>query len=157
MRKRTSIACGLAFALAASPALAVKPDPDKPKGKDKKPPYCVPASVGFKASGTLVSAAVTQSAGADTTTRSDDRYSGEITVDVKKANHKGLTGEQAYTLTDARMKFHPRNDTDIAAGDRVKLSGKVTKLGKKCADGASITVTVKKVDVKAAKAPKPVA
>ncbi len=155
MTKRTSIACGLAFALSASPALAAK-DPDKDKGGKDKPTtaYCVPKSVGFKASGVLVSHTVTQTAGADTAKRSDDRYSGEVTVDVKKANHKGLKGEQTYTLANARVKFHPRNDTDVAAGDRVKLSGKITKTGKKCAEGATVTVTVKKVDVKAAKTPK---
>lgn len=143
--------CGAAIAVAATPASAIaKPDPKK----DKKPPYCVPSSVGYKASGKLVEAAISQTAGADTARRGDDRYSGELTVDVKKANHKGLKGEQTIALTNARVKFHPRKDTDTAPGDRVKVSGKVTKVSKKCTGAFEPTLTAKKVDIKAAKAPK---
>jgi hypothetical protein len=131
----------LATVAVAAPASAKK----KPTG-----PYCIPHKAGFKASGTLVSSSLTQTAGADTAKRGDDRWSGDLVVTVKKANHGAPTGEQTYTLNNARVRFHPRNDTTIAAGDRVKVSGKLSKFGKKCTAGETIT-TVKKADIKAAK------
>ena len=151
MTKRTSIVCTAALALVASPAaLASTPKPDA-----GSPYACVPKSVGFKAAGKLISSALTQSAGADTAERGDDRYSGEIIVDVARTNHKGSKGQQTYALAGARVKFHPRKDTQVAAGDRVKLTGKVTRVGKKCdSTGFEATVTVRKVDVKAARTPK---
>lgn len=149
---RMTLLCIAACATVAGPSAAIA-DP----GKDKKPkpgkpakPYCMPKNVGYNATGTYVSGALTQTAGADTAKPGDDRYSGEVVVDVKRANHGAATGEQTFTLSGARVKFHPRNDTSVAAGDRVKLSGQVTKTGKKCAE-ATATVTVRKVDVKAAK------
>lgn len=60
-------------------------------------------------------------------------------------------GMQAQT--SARVRF--RDGVDVAAAataGRVKLSGKITKLPRKCpAEGFTSTVTVKKVDVKPAK------
>ena len=143
---RKTFVCGLMLATAAVPATA--------EAKKKPGPYqCVPKTVGYHASGTYVSGSLTQTEGVDTERRGDDRYSGDIVVDVKKVNHKGLKGEQTFTLTNARVKFHPRNDTSIEAGDRVKLKGKVTKLPRKCDDtGFEPTFTAKKADFKAKKA-----
>ena len=147
--KHITLPALLVAALAPAAASAKKP-PKEPKAK---PEYCMPKANGYNASGTLVSSgSLTQTAGADTAKRGDDRYSGEFTVNVTKVNHKGLKGEQTFTLTNGRVRFHPRNEADVAAGDRVKLSGKVTSLSKKCDDsGFTPTVTLRKVDVKAAK------
>ena len=142
---RKSIVCGLVLATGVVPAGAA--------AKKDGPYDCAPKKVGYNASGTYEGGALTQTAGGDTERRGDDRYSGEITVDVKKANHRALRGEQTIMLADARVKFHPRNDTDIAPGDRVKVKGKYTKLPKRCdADGFEPTLTAKKTDFKAKKA-----
>jgi hypothetical protein len=146
MRRIALYSIALAVTLAV-PANA-KPHPAKPpKAKE-----CKSHNVGYNARGTLVSQTLTQTAGADTAKRGDDRYSGTLTVDVKKANHRAPQGEQTYTVDNARV-----HGSDTAkAGDRVKIHGKITKLGKKCdATGSTPTVTVRKVDFKAAKAPKP--
>ena len=149
---RKTLICAVTFATAAVPTAAMaKPDKDKPV-KDKPAAYCVPKNVGYNARGVLVSSELIQTAGADTTKRGDDRYSGNVVVDVKKANHKAPTGQQPFTITDGRVKFHPRNDMVVGAGDRVKLSGKVTTVGKKCADAADPVVTVRKIDFKAKRA-----
>jgi hypothetical protein len=144
---RKIMICGMALATAAVPTVAdAKKDVDKPT-------YCTPKSVGYNAKGTYESGTLTQTKGADTEKRGDDRYSGTIVVNVTKANHKGLKGTQDVTLTDARVKFHPRNDSELAAGDRVKLSGKVTRLPKKCnTPGFEPKFTAKKADFKAKKA-----
>ena len=145
---RKTMICGMVLATAAVPAAA-----DAKADKDKPSPYCTPKSVGYNAKGTYESGSLTQTQGADTAERGDDRYSGTIVVSVTKANHKGLKGTQDVTLTDARVKFHPRNDSELAAGDRVKLSGKVTKLPKKCSTtGFEPKFTAKKADFKAKKA-----
>jgi hypothetical protein len=148
--------CGIALAATlAVPANAKPRHPEKPaKAKD-----CTPRTVGYKARGTLVSQALTQTAGADTAKRGDDRYSGTLTVDVKKANHRAPVGEQTYTVENGRVHFYDADRDHVAdtpkAGDRVKIHGKISKLRKKCdSTGFTPTVTVRKVDFKAAKAAK---
>jgi hypothetical protein len=146
---RKTLICVAAIATVAVPS-AVADAAKKPKPKPTKP-YCVPKNEGYKATGTLVSDNVTQTAGADTAKRNDDRYSGEAVVNITKANHKGLTGEQTLAFTNIKVKFHPGKGFEPAAGDRVKLSGKVTVYGKKCVAPGPSVVTVKKADVKQAK------
>ncbi len=142
-----SLICGLALTLAVPAVAGAKPKPDT------APTSCTPKRVGFAATGTYVSGTLTQTAGADTAARGDDRYSGDLTVLVAKANHKVITGEQTFTLADARVRFHPHTDSDLAAGDRVKLHGTVTRLRKKCdAAGFVPTVTVRKADIRAKRA-----
>jgi hypothetical protein len=144
MKIRNLIAGGALVAVALTPATA----PAKPKPKPTK--YCVPKKVGFKARGTFVSGQLSQTKGADTARRGDDRYSGSIVVEVKKANHGAPKGEQAYTLENARVRFHPRKDTTPDAGDRVKLSGKLTRVkGKRCSNPGISATTVRKLDIKA--------
>ena len=146
-------------ALAAAVAVPANAKPPKPaKAKD-----CTPHNVGYKAAGTLVSQALTQTQGGDTAKRGDDFYSGALTVEVNKANHRAPDGEQTYTVENARVHFYDADHNHIVdvptAGDRVKLSGKITKLRKKCdTTGVTPTVTIRKVDFKAqkpAKAAKP--
>jgi hypothetical protein len=104
--------------------------------------HCLPHNAGYNASGTLVNAALTA--------EEHNRYSGTLEVNVTRANHKGLTGDQTFTLTGAKVKFHHGVDpTAPAPGSRVKLHGKITQLPKKCpAEGFTPTITVKKVDIR---------
>jgi hypothetical protein len=147
-----SVALVAAFVV---PANAKPPKPEKATD-------CTPHKVGYKATGNLVSQALTQTQGGDTAKRGDDRYSGTLTVEVEKANHRAAKGEQTYTVENVRVHFYDADHNHVAdvpkAGDRVKISGKITKLRKKCVTtGFTPTVTLRKVDFKpskAAKAPK---
>jgi hypothetical protein len=152
------LAIMLFAAVLALPAQAkpTKPHPSHPANSHK----CTPHAVGFKASGTLVDASLTQTAGAATPERGDDRYSGSVKVNVTKANHHAPTGEQSYTLTNARVKFYDSDHNGVAdepkLGDRAKLHGKITHLPKKCDQtGFTPTITVRKIDFKQPKPAKP--
>jgi hypothetical protein len=113
----------VALAIAAAPAQAHTPKP-KPHPKADR---CTPHRyIGFDARGLLVSQTLTQTAGAGTATRADDRYSGTLTVDVKRANHRAPDGVQTYTLDNDRVRF---GSADPKAGDRVKLHGKLARKG----------------------------
>ena len=76
----------------------------------------------------LVSEELTQTAGADTPKHDDDRYSGTVTVDVKKANHRAPKCEQTYTLDNDRAKFYDADHNHVAGepmpGERVKVKGR---------------------------------
>ena len=149
---RKILICTAAIAaVVAMPAEAKK----SAKAKTKAPKAACEKSVGYNAKGTLVSQSLTQTKGADTTEKGDDRWSGDLTVNVTKANHKGLKGEQTFTLTDRRVNWYDAagdgTDDVPVAGDRVGLHGKVTKQRKKCATANyEPTITVRKVDFKAA-------
>ncbi len=153
MKKLAAIAVLAAVGLVA-PAQAEKPGKaDRPASAQKPAKAnegkakgrCAARSVGFNASGTLLTATLTPG--------DAGRYSGTISVTVTRANHGAPTGEQTYTLTDARVKFSEGVDAVApAAGSRVKIGGKITKLNKKCpTEGFEPTVTVKRVNFKAAK------
>jgi hypothetical protein len=148
---RRLVICTVALLVAfAVPAQAKDPKPPKPK-------HCTPHNVGYKASGALVSQALTQTAGADTATRKDDRYSGSLTVNVTKANHKAPKGEQTFTVSNARVHWNDADHNHVGdvpkAGDRVRLHGKLSRLRKGCdATGFTATVTLRKVSFKAPKA-----
>jgi hypothetical protein len=119
-----------------------KPHKPKPPHKPKAPHKCQPHSVGYNASGTLVSAALTPTA-------KKGRYDGTIEVTVTKANHNAPTGAATFTLASARVKFHHGVDAAAPApGSRVKLHGKITQLSKHCSqDGFTPVITIKKVDI----------
>jgi hypothetical protein len=143
-------------AVTVVPAQAKPSKPDHPAKSQK----CQPHKVGYKASGTLVTATIEQTAGSATPERGDDRYSGSVTVDVSKANHHAPKGEQTYTLDSARVKFYDSDHNKVAdepqAGDRVKVKGKITRLAKKCdTSGFTSTITVRKVEFKPPKPAKP--
>jgi hypothetical protein len=155
--RKVVLLIALFAAVLALPAQAKppKPHPSHPAKSHK----CVPHAVGYRASGILVSESLTQTAGAATPKRGDDRYSGTITVDIRKANHHAPKGVQTYALADVRVKFYDRDHNHLPdqpqAGDRVKLRGKITKLAKKCdQSGFTATVTVHKVNFKPPKPPK---
>ena len=156
--RKTMLLIVITAGVLALPAYAKqpKPHPSHPVKSHK----CVPHNVGYRASGALVSESLTQTAGGATPERGDDRYSGTITVNITKANHKAPKGVQTYTLTDVRVRFQDRDHNHVAdqpqAGDPVKLRGKLTTLSKKCdQSGFTATITVRKVDFKHVKAAKP--
>ena len=156
MRKIAIAATALAAAVAV-PAQAHHANSDKPDKPDhtSKSHKCKPHSVAYRAKGTLESQSLTQTQGAGTTTRRDDRYSGDLTVNVKKASHHGATGSQTYTLDNAKVRFYDANHDGTAdtpqAGDRVKVKGRITHLSKKCDQtGFTPTVTVRRVEFKPA-------
>src|SRR3954453_23362654 len=147
-------------AVAAVPAQAKpgKPHPAHPAhpAASKK---CKVHNVGYKAHGTLVSESLTQTQGAGTETRRDDRNSGDVTVDVTKANHHAPTGTQTYTLDNDRVKFYDANHDgtkdEPTAGDRVKVKGKYTRLSKKCDQtGFTSTTDVRRAEFRPAKVKK---
>lgn len=153
MRKSSIAATATALA-----AIAVIPAQAQSAGQHTSH-KCTPHNIAFTASGKLESATLTQSAGADTTSRRDDRYSGTVMVDVKRASHKAATGSQTYTLDNDRVKFYDANHDGTAdqpqPGDRVKVKGKYTRLAKKCDQtGFTSTTNVRRVEFRAAKAPK---
>jgi hypothetical protein len=156
--RRIAIASLALAAAVAAPAQAHNSNAQAQNGKshDSKSHKCKPHAVGFSASGTLESQALTQTKGADTAKRGDDRYSGTVTVTVKRANHGAATGSQTYTLDNGRVKFYDANHDGTAdqpkAGDRVKVHGKTTKIARKCdSSGFTPTVTVRAVQFKPAK------
>jgi len=149
--KRFAAITALAMLALVGPAQADKPDnagkPDKPaKPAKAKNGRCTPKAVGFQANGTLVSATLTAAA-------TSGRFDGTMTVNVTKANHRAPRGEQTYTLTGTRVNFRRGVDPATpAAGSRVRFSGKITRLAKRCPTADfTPTVTVRKVDIRAAK------
>jgi hypothetical protein len=151
-RKIALVAC--AAALTTSPAWAHGSDdhPTPPASSHK----CTPHKVGYVAAGTLVSQTLALDSGAPA---DKPTYSGDVTIDVKKTNKaakgdKGTT--KTYTLDHARVVFgldDQNSDgnvdlSDVAAGDRVKVIGKVTKLAKRCDQtGFTPELTIKKLIV----------
>jgi hypothetical protein len=157
MKKIVVLAILGALALAVPAAQAVEYVPAPPP-KEHKPPKghgkghgkshkCQPHSVGYNATGTLIASSLSA--------QGKDRYSGTLEVQVNRANHRGLTGEETFTLTSAKVFFHHGVDAQSpAVGSRVKLHGKVTQLAKKCpSEGFTPAVTVRKVDIRQAKQP----
>jgi hypothetical protein len=147
------------LSLAAAIAMPAQAHPTKTHPEHPQPQQshkCRPHSVAYTAKGTLESASLTQTAGADTPKRRDDRWSGDVTVDVQRASHHGATGSQTYTLDNARVRFYDANHDHAAdtpkAGDRVRVKGRVTRLAKKCDQtGFTSTITVRRVEFKPAK------
>jgi hypothetical protein len=139
--KRILILAAVALATTAAGAQAHPPKPHHEAAN-----HCEPQAVGFHASGTLVAQALTQTAGADASTKQDDRYSGTVTVEVKRANHRAPTGTQTYTLDNDRVHFS--HDAAPKAGDRVKLYGKLTRARHGCAEPATPAVDLSRVRFK---------
>jgi hypothetical protein len=157
MRKLAALVTVVALCVVATAqADKTKPpnSPKPPKAQPHKPPKpaapnparCVARDEGYNASGKLVIATLTA--------QGHGRYNGTLEVTITKANHRAPTGNQKFTLSGARLKFHHRvNPASPPAGSRIKLSGKITELpSKHCSPaGFTPTITVDKVDVRAAK------
>jgi hypothetical protein len=76
-------------------------------------------------------------------------------VDINRGNHGAPKGEQTYTLVNDKLRFHPRKDTTPAAGDRVKVFGKLTRVrGKRCTNKGVVSQNVRKVVIRSKKAAK---
>jgi hypothetical protein len=132
-------------AIAVVPAMAAKPatHPAKPDHPTHAKGMCKPKHVvGFNAKGTFVEWNATQDAGATT-------YSGTITVNVTKANHKAPTGQQTYTLNHSKVSFY--NDTNgnpvttPGAGDIVHIHGKIGHPPKKCPGPTNVVTAITRV------------
>jgi len=154
--RRIALSSIVLAAAVAAPAQAKPVKPPKPAAGQR----CAVKAVGFKARGTLVVQALTQTAGATTLDRGDDRFSGTVTVTVTKANHRAPEGKQTYTLVGARVSYSDANGDGTpdqpAIGDRVRVGGKITRLNKRCAQtGFTPTVTVRKVAFKQPEAAEP--
>src|SRR5512143_1527869 len=135
---RKALLAGCVAALAAAPAWAhgnAGNHPTAPHGQSGqhgKSHKCKPHKVAYVAVGTLVSQTLAQDAGATT-------YSGDVVVNVTRTNHNGRAdkGQQVtYTLTKSRITLglvDQNNDgsvglDDLAAGDPVRVIGKITAL-----------------------------
>jgi len=103
------ILCAGAMSLPAQ-AKPPKPDPSHPAKSHK----CVPHAVGYRASGELVSVSLTQTAGAATPQRGDDRYDGSITVNVTKAGKFNVDTRIASLYTNSA--FHIEVDGKNVTG-----------------------------------------
>ena len=141
-------------ALAVVPAMAAKPTtapthPNKPDHPAHAKGMCKAKHVvGFNAKGTLIASTLTQDAGATT-------YSGTVEVDVTRTNHKAPKGDQTYTLTNAKVSFYDVNGVPVttpAAGDIVRLHGKIGHVPKKC-PGPTAVVTITRVSFEQATPP----
>jgi hypothetical protein len=152
--RKFPIYAGLAALALAVPAQAVSKPGTHKQHKQRKAAKCQPHAVGYNARGTYESSTLAQTAGAATPELGDDRWSGTLTVVVTKANHKAPTGSQPFTLDNAKVAFADADDNGVteqpAAGDRVKLQGKITRLKRKCDQtGFTPEITVRRVRFKA--------
>lgn len=172
-----ALGAGLAAAaLAAGPAVAERPSntdrPGKPEGKgngaqtERGKPANRPVrrgdsvgaskrcskgkTRGYVTAGTLVSH--------DLTVNENGTVDGTVVVDVDRTNKHARADEDkqiTYTVDDTRLKVVTGDRSgdgeqtilDAAAGDRIKLIGRVTKAKKKCADNGSRIVTFRKVTI----------
>jgi hypothetical protein len=145
MRRITLVVFALAILAVPSAGLAKAPKP--PKAPETP---CQPHAVAYKISGNLVSGALTPGSG-------KNRYSGDLTVDVKKTNRHAKADKnttQTYTLTNAKLKLHGEDPALLTPGSRVKLKGTITKLGKKCDQTGFVpTRTIKSGTIKPPKTP----
>jgi len=151
-RKIALVAC--AAALTTSPAWAHDRGADHQHGKSHK---CTPHKVAYVAAGTLVSHTLVMDAAAAEDSTPKPTYSGDVTIDVKKGNKAAKADKRTtktYTLDHARVVLGVEDSNadgrvdlaDVAAGDRAKVIGKVTKLAKKCDQtGFTPELTIKKL------------
>lgn len=92
---------------------------------------CTPHNVAY-----LVSGTVDGTTGSTLAVNPDGTWSGTLAVDVSRANHwakadKGTT--VTYPFTDAKLTVRFDGGTsDFAAGERVKLIGKLAVVSKNC-------------------------
>jgi hypothetical protein len=139
--RKTAVLAVLGAMLLVVPANAHKPPKTDKPDKSASPHSCAAHSEGYNASGTLVTA------GTSLTALGHGRYSGTIEVALTRVNHHAASGDQTFTLTNARVKFHHGvTASTLANGDRVGLHGKITEVPKHCSTTAS-TTTIKNVDV----------
>lgn len=155
VRKIALLAC--AAALTTTPAWA--------HGRDDHATHparshkCTPHKVGYVAAGTLVSHTLVADAATAQDSTPKPTFSGDVTIDVKKANKAARADKRTtktYTLDHARVVLGLDDQNadgrvdlgDVARDSRVKVTGKVTKLAKKCDQtGFTPELTIKKLIV----------
>ena len=164
--RKTLMLTGLAALTMSAPAVADMSDDHGKSGdhrsatakkqseKQSKAQRCKKThSHAYVVRGALVSQALT--------TNPDGTVDGTIVVNVEKTNKharadKGVA--TTYTLDDAKLQVatEDRNkdgkvdQADAAAGDRVKLTGKITRRNKKCSsEGFTATKTFRRVTIAA--------
>jgi hypothetical protein len=132
-------------ALLAAAAIVVPAQAARPAGQHGQSPQhggkshkCRSHAVAWIVRGTVVSQTLAPNG--------DGTYSGDVTVQVSGTNHnaraeKGQPQPKTYTLTGVKVTFGVTDQapadgtvdqTDVVAGDQVKLVGKITTLAKKC-------------------------
>jgi hypothetical protein len=139
------LAALLSLALVA-PVLAEKRD----KSDDHGLKACTPKLKDYRASGTLVSSALSANP--------DGSFSGSLTVSVLRTNRHARADQgttKTYTLDHAKVKFGKGvNPAAPAAGSRAKLKGTITELPKRCPPaGFTPTLTVTKVKLSVPRGP----
>jgi hypothetical protein len=149
--------CGTAALCAlALPAAALAHDHP---GKDQTAPpkRCKVHRVAYIASGTLAApATLTQVRGADTPDRTgDDRYSGTLSVTITRPNRHAKATPSPLTVTVDNIRLGKGVTATPAAGTRVKLVGKITKVARGCDITGAGVVTARKALLRAPKPAKP--
>ena len=150
--KRLAVLVSLIALVAVVPANAAKPkhpahpsSPAHPNGGGSGAKRaCTPLHEGYFGKGVLVSGTLSPAT-------KKDRFDGSLTVEIKRANHRTATGPQAFTATNARVRFGKGvSKTALTAGDWVVLHGKVTVLPHGCSTtGFTPTITVRNVRIAA--------
>lgn len=161
--RRIGLAAALLAAAMVVPAQAAKPADPGSQGTSHghHGKSCKPHRVGWVVKGTLVEQSLEDVDG-------DGKYSGTVTVTVTHTNkhardEKGGPQPKTYTVKDVKVTFgvnDANNDgkqdgLDVAAGDQVKLIGKVTRVRKKCDQSEAGKVSIRKVVFNDAEVPEP--
>ena len=134
MRTRIAVLALAATALVAAPATAHKTGQAHSHGKSKR---CKPHNVAYVASGILAGHTLVQTEGAATTDTGDDRYSGTLTINVKRTNKHARGDDETtktYTLEDDKVSFGEgvTLQTAVVGQTRVKVIGKIARVHRKC-------------------------
>jgi hypothetical protein len=127
---------------------------DKTAAQPKTSHQCAAHKVAYVASGVLAApATLTQTKGADTPTdTADDRYSGTLSVTVTHANRHAKDVATPITVQVSDIRLRDGVTATPAAGTRVRLIGKTTKVSKRCSDqSAAGAVTIRKATLRAPK------
>jgi hypothetical protein len=145
--------CGTAALCAlALPAAALAKDHP---GKDKPTPKrCTVHRVAYVASGTLAApATLTQTRGADTPDNPrDDRYGGTLSITITHGNHHAKGTPSPVSVAVDNIRLGKGVTATPAAGTRVRVIGKITKVARGCdATGAGV-ITARKATLRAPKA-----
>jgi hypothetical protein len=139
-------ALGMAASAAAKPGPATHPSHPAHRSLPGTSRKCAAHKSAYIASGQFVSWAATQSA--------NGTWTGTLTVHVTRSNHHGKSAngtDVTYTLSDTKVTFG-EGANPPAAGDPVKLIGKVSEVARKCTQpGSAPQITVRKVHIRAAK------
>jgi hypothetical protein len=98
-------------------------------------------------------ATLTQTLGAGTPAdTSDDRYSGTLSAGVTRASHHAKGATQPRTFEVASIRLGKGVTGTPAAGTRVKVIGKITKVSERCDQAGAGVVTARKAVLRAPQA-----